>query len=69
MKIYVDEMPKNAEECLYAGKVPGSCVLRHEGFTDRLSHCKLENGECPCLKVYYEPKPVREYPSYFVDCC
>ena len=66
MKVYVDKMPKNNEECLFHAYYSGYCSFNTIK-NDR--SCKLKNGKCPYLKVYEKPASIREYPSYFNNCC
>ena len=73
MKIYVDEMPKSKHECLFARET-------HQwDFNHKEEVCFFREvtgdtycpgiDKCPYLKVYKKPEPVREYPSYFNNCC
>ena len=70
MKIYIDKMPASINECLFKGSMPSMCSFHLDKAMLDYSACKLTLGEkCPYLRVYEEPEPVREYPSYFMDCC
>ena len=77
MKVYVDKMPQKKSECLFnrgacnvgISGVEHVCFFR-EGKSGYLGdeYC-LGVDFCPYLKVYEEPEPVNEYPSYFTPCC
>lgn len=71
MKIFVDKIPVSINECLFKkGGMSNMCIFHPDNAMLDYSTCKLTLGEkCPYLRVYEEPEPVREYPSYFMDCC
>lgn len=59
MKLMVNEMPKNAQECMFSANGTGKYRCRHDA-----KLCPINRGgECPHLMEIPSPEPVFEFDS------